>query len=402
MSAYPRFVPDHGLTRPEPVRAVAEVREVIQSSAARRDSFYRPELDALRFFAFWGVFRFHFAPAISRYVASGAPRWLTVANAATYAGSFGVDLFFVLSAYLITELLLREKKQQGTLNVRSFYVRRILRIWPLYFFCIGIALIPVLNPVHGFSWRYVTAFLFLAGNWSILFWGSPVHTIVGPLWTVSIEEQFYLLWPPIVRAISRNRVALVAVAMLFLSTLARIIILASQGGPNSVRFNTLARLDPIAAGVLVAVILQGHIPRFGHGLRLGMLFGGIAPLVLLAHYWKINEPETLLWLPTLAGFPIVAASCTLILLAVLGLTLPLPRVLVYLGKISYGLYVYHALGMVLSDKVVPTHTHFRQLILRESLALAITVSLAYLSYTLLESPFLRLKKRFEVVNSRPV
>jgi len=77
--------------------------------------------------AFYGVFRFHFGPAVSRYVAGG-PRWLGLANSATYAGSFGVNLFFVLSAYLITELLLREKPRCSTLDVRAFYIRRMLRI----------------------------------------------------------------------------------------------------------------------------------------------------------------------------------------------------------------------------------------------------------------------------------
>lgn len=69
----------------------------------------------------------------------------------------------------------------------------------------------------------------------------------------------------------------------------------------------------------------------------------------------------------------MTASCTLIMIAVLGVSFHLPRWLVYLGKISYGLYVYHAKGMVLTDKLMPTHTHFRQLVLRETIALAATV-----------------------------
>lgn len=97
------------------------------------------------------------------------------------AGVFGVDLFFVLSAYLITELLLREKNEWGTLDVRAFYMRRILRIWPLYFFYIGLALIPAFNPNHVFTWRYAAAFLLLAGNSSIIAYGWPMHSIIGPL-----------------------------------------------------------------------------------------------------------------------------------------------------------------------------------------------------------------------------
>jgi peptidoglycan/LPS O-acetylase OafA/YrhL len=89
------------------------------------------------------------------------------------------------------------------------------------------------------------------------------------------------------------------------------------------------------------------------------------------------------------------------MIAVLGVSFHLPQWLVYLG-ISYGLYVYHALGMVLTDKSMPTHTHSRQLVLRETIALAATVSLASASYALLEKPFLRIKKRFQLIGSRPV
>jgi peptidoglycan/LPS O-acetylase OafA/YrhL len=140
---------------------------------ASRSSFYRPELDALRFFAFLAVFRFHFSAAIDRYVEQGGSHWIGRANSVTHAGVYGVDLFFVLSAYLITELLLREKRQFGHLDVRAFYVRRILRIWPLYFFAIGLALFPPFNRLHGFTWRYAGAFLLLAGNWSV--WHGAGH-----------------------------------------------------------------------------------------------------------------------------------------------------------------------------------------------------------------------------------
>src|SRR5205085_2280502 len=123
---------------------------------------------------------------------------------------------------------------------------------------------------------------------------------------------------------------------------------------------------------------------------------------LVANYWKIHEPDTLQWIPTLVGFPVVAVSCTLILLAALGATGPLPRYLVYLGKISYGLYVYHALGNVLSNRLIPVHDGFLQLALRPITALAITMVLASVSYAVLEKPFLKIKNRFSRISSRPV
>src|SRR3954463_14084740 len=102
-----------------------------------RSAFYRPELDALRFFAFFAVFVHHTLPHDpTKYAAQHLPGFLAVVAG---AGAFGVDLFFLLSAYLITSLLLRERRQTGKIAVRAFYLRRILRIWPLYFFALLVA-----------------------------------------------------------------------------------------------------------------------------------------------------------------------------------------------------------------------------------------------------------------------
>jgi peptidoglycan/LPS O-acetylase OafA/YrhL len=313
--------------------ATATLPVPAQTMAGKR-AFYRPELDVLRFFAFLAVFLFHFNRPAELFEQHEIPRAIAVAGTSLIEGGvFGVDLFFVLSAYLITELLLREKDVCGSLDVKGFYLRRILRIWPLYFFYIGLALIPAFNPDHAFTWRHAAAYVLLAGNWSVIAWGWPLPSIIGPLWTVSIEEQFYLLWPPIVRNLSRNNLAWAAVAMLLVSNVTRIAMIALHGGMNSVWCNTLSRLDPIAAGILVAAVLRGGAPTFNLGTRLAMVVAGIIPLALVANYWKIHEPVRLEWIPTLVGFPVVAVSCTLIMLAVLGIQLRMPRSLLYMGNI---------------------------------------------------------------------
>jgi peptidoglycan/LPS O-acetylase OafA/YrhL len=385
------------------VSATITPQAAAATPARRSRSFYRPELDVLRFFAFFAVFLYHFSRPTELYVQHGVPRIVAAfGNGLMQGGVFGVDLFFVLSAYLITELLLREKDECGSLDVRGFYLRRLLRIWPLYFFYIGLALLPWFNPSHGFTWHRAIAFLLLAGNWSIVAWGWPHFTIVVPLWTVSIEEQFYLAWPPIVRKLSRSGIAWAAVAMLAIANVMRILMVALHGGTNSVWCNTLARLDPIVAGILLAIVLRGRIPNFHPLLRAVMLVCGIAVLALVSNYWHIHEPDKLEWIPTLAGFPAVAAGATLILLSALGTSLPMPRVLLYLGKISYGLYVYHALGNLLSGGVIPARTGFLELALRPVAALAITILMAAVSYAFLETPFLKLKRRFAHIESRPV
>src|SRR5215475_9058782 len=131
------------------------------TAPVRAERFYRPELDVLRFFAFLGVFIFHAAPrTMDFYNAAGYPQWLSRLLIPTFgAGAYGVDLFFALSAYLITSLLLRERSATGTLDMRSFYLRRILRIWPLYLAFVAFAgLAALVIPDQKLPLRYVLGY----------------------------------------------------------------------------------------------------------------------------------------------------------------------------------------------------------------------------------------------------
>ena len=190
--------------------------------------------------------------------------------------------------------------------------------------------------------------------------------------------------------------------MIVISTITRIVLISIHGGMNSVWCNTLGRLDPIAAGILIAAILKGRIPQFNLGVRLSAIFASVAALALVANYWQIHQPEKLEWVATMVGFPVVAMSCSLIVLSILGINLQFPKSLIYLGKISYGLYVYHQLGNYLSGRVIPVHKAFAQLALRPIGAMAFTILLAVGSYNLLETPFLKLKNRFAHISSRPI
>src|SRR6478672_4619620 len=149
----------------ENVPATAGVNARARSEHSER--FYRPELDVLRFFAFLGVFIFHAAPrTMDFYNAAGYPHWLSSLLIPTFgAGAYGVDLFFALSAYLITSLLLRERDLRGTIDLRGFYLRRILRIWPLYLSFVAFAMIVGrFIPGQRLSAGYFLGFTFMAGN----------------------------------------------------------------------------------------------------------------------------------------------------------------------------------------------------------------------------------------------
>jgi peptidoglycan/LPS O-acetylase OafA/YrhL len=360
--------------------------------------FYRPELDALRFFAFFGVYASHalvYSPVVWHEL--HLPETM---NYVMKAGAYGVDLFFLLSAYLITELLLREKETSGSVNVRNFYIRRILRIWPLYFLFIFVCLIPALNPGREFTWKYLATFLLLCGNWAVAIYGWGGR-IVNSLWSVSVEEQFYLCWAPVVARLSRRKIIVAAIIMLEIANLARIGIpfFFPYLKPMFFWTCTITHLDPIAVGILIAVLLNGRIPSLPAWQRAIMFLAGTALIVGIEILSTLPNHSILL---RNGLYTVAALACALIFFSVFGIKTSLPRWLIYLGKISYGLYVVHLLGVFLADESLRMPDGLKRGFLRPIVSMVFIVGLASLSYRYLESPFLRLKDRFTRVASRPV
>ena len=365
--------------------------------------FYHPELDVLRFFAFLMVFCHHALPQNPAFWTKfGAPGFLAQMVAGVGAtGAFGVSVFFVLSSYLITELLLREKDLMGTLDVRSFYIRRILRIWPLYFTFLAMAVVlQWIVPGQHVTLPAGLWFSLLAGNWFIVFHGFP-SSVIFPLWSVSIEEQFYITWPTIVRRVSEFGMLFIAGGLLVIATASRVYLGMHHAGESDIWCSTLVQLDPIAIGIVIAVLLRGEVPRFSRPVRAALLVAGITGLALGALFFGIkNDPLTTARI--VFGYPSVAIGGALLLLSMLRNGSGRNRVLVYLGRISYGLYVFHVLGLLISDHVVADQTaNLWRYALRAAVALAATIAMSALSYRWLETPFLSLKQRFTHVLSRP-
>ena len=368
--------------------------------SALQERFYFPELDAIRFFLFWGVWGYHALPRDeSVYTEHHVPPvFASLITSFIKAGMASLDVFFILSAFLITELLLREKELRGVPDLKAFYVRRLLRIWPLYFFMIALAgFVSIFDRSQPLGWAYAFCFLAFAGNWIMVFRGFPHAEIIGPLWSVSFEEQFYLLWPLVVRRASKRTLMQIAAGLLVLASSARLILLLRHTGGQPIWYNSFARLDSIACGILLAAILHGRATfRVGLTARLLLLMAGISAWLIVGICCGLLDPVPTL-LGGMFGYPLMSLGGVAIFLCVLGaaqdgLSFLKSPGLVYFGKISYGLYAYHFLGSQLSHHVLTRYHYAHSWTLSWLLALAITFSLAMVSFRWLESPFLRLKR----------
>lgn len=363
--------------------------------------FYFPELDAIRIFLFFGVWSFHTLPRnASFFVAHSFPSpFASLVASAIQATICSLDVFFILSAFLITELLLRERALKTVVDLKAFYFRRLLRIWPLYFFMIALAV--VLTRFDGgpvFSSSYLLCFLLFAGNWIMALRGFHGASFIGPLWSVSFEEQFYLLWPLVLRKASVKTVRNIAIGLLALASIVRLILLSLHIAGATLWFNTFARLDSIALGILLALWFHGRpTPRFGLAARLGLLLSGISAWLVVGHYCRLLDP-----FPTLVGgmvgYPLMSLGGAAIFLSILGASqdgfsfLKNPM-LVYLGKISYGLYAFHLLAIQLSSRLFAEYHRPFAWTLSWLSALGMTFLLAIISFRWLESPFLRWKQK---------
>ncbi|HZR65591.1 MAG TPA: acyltransferase [Terriglobales bacterium] len=375
--------------------------------------FYRPELDLLRFFAFLCVFFHHSLPGfdLSHHAGAISP---IIWNALKQAGSFGVCLFFLLSAYLITELLERERSSTGTIHVSSFYRRRMFRIWPLYFAFLAATLaLGMFVPAFRIEPGRLLALIFLSGNWYAAFLGCGLSPI-APLWSISVEEQFYLTWPWIAKFWQRS--GLRRTSFLLLPVSSAIILWLSRSGIQARReiwANSFVQFQFFALGAILALSLRHRTPTLTTISRLILFLVGLLSWLLAEVVFHIKDDAgTLSSSSMLAGYGLVAIGCLILFLAFLGIPQQhVPAKLAYLGKISYGLYVFHMLALFCAEKVVSSHAsilrlvsepHYFRFVLIQVLGFGISVSLAAASYRFFETPFLRAKERFTFVQSRKV
>lgn len=377
-----------------------DIRAGQDRSPERLPRFYKPELDVLRFVAFLSVFIYH----------ASLFRHLTALEfAIAYSGVFGMCLFFVLSAYLITNLLLLEQVRTASIDIKSFYVRRVFRIWPLYFTFIAFCFF--LGLVHS-PWNVgagvLVSFAALGGNWYLIY--HPFAGPVMPLWSISLEEQFYLLWPALAKYLGFR--ALLRLSMLLLPFSCAIIYFLSthRSSRFEIWWNSFVQFQFFGIGALLALVLRNITPRWTPLARLGLGSLGILSWVAGALFSEQGASSTKPGAHLVISYILAGVGCVSFFLAFLGARPGRwPATLLYLGKVSYGLYVFHFLCLLIWHGVgnrlylrFPAATRYRLLLSAAEIILAFltTTALATASYRYLEKPFLRIKDRYAIVKSR--
>lgn len=348
---------------------------------------YVPELDGLRGVAILCVMVFH---------------------AGFLNGGFiGVDVFFVLSGFLITTLLIQEFDGSGSISLRNFYVRRILRLGPaliamLIVFCL--ASFAVLSEEKAHS-NYVDAIISLVylSNWARAFSIHPPDYL-GHTWSLSMEEQFYIIWPIILLVLlrvlkNRHYVAVIAVAVALLSWLFRVRL--SMWGASPMRlYNGLdTRADTLMIGCTLAIVLSCGLVTENMEKLLQKSLKIIAPVsvaILFAFsiFGDWRDPRMYYY-----GFLVIELMTVLLVLDILINPRSMVRKflamrwLVWVGSISYGLYLWHyPIYRTISD-----HGFSRLTVI--TVGSLLTFFVAVFSYYVMERPILRLKKRFTGITS---
>jgi peptidoglycan/LPS O-acetylase OafA/YrhL len=254
-------------------------------------------------------------------------------------------------------------------------------------------------------WVYIAGYSLLIGNWVQAFAAySPAALFASPLWTVSIEEQFYLLWPLIIRKASRQFIAWTAIALLVVANLSRVLLAFSHlpSRFDVISLNTVSNLDAIALGVLLALGLKTP-PALSPVKRVALFLACTFVMIGVGGIIQVH-----VFTGAVLGRSLVAFSSAGILVSFLGIRhhAICNPVLQYLGKISYGLYVIHlSVWLCLRHFLNESASRYQTLGGRLEItvpAFALTILVASISYRWLESPFLRLKQRFTHVRSRPV
>ena len=393
-------------------------------------------MDSLRFFAALAVFFTH-VELIKKFTGFGT-HWIDPEERITkfnvfqsviskeidplspliaYSSALGVVFFFVLSGFLITYLLLKEKQSNNTIAIGKFYLRRAFRIWPLYYliFVLGFFVLPYFDffAVPGQDnffqqnfWGNLTLYAFFMPNLAFSIYTTAVPNI-GQSWSIGVEEQFYLLWPLLIRK-SKNVLKSILWIAGCIIVLKGIILL----------FSPFVKLDALVVLKKFLAMSKLECMALG-GLGAHILFNKKEKILHLV-YKPISQVLSIVIIPILIYFTPTAFEDILHLLFSISFLVIIlnvasnekslfrfeNRILQYLGRISYGFYMFHVMCIVFTihflDKYVGLDNDINtpQHLLLYGISFLLTVAVSSLSYHIFEKAFIRLKDKYAQPNPK--
>ena len=368
-----------------------------QAPTATAEKRHNRALDGLRFFAFLLVFFFH---ALQR---SPWGQWPIIRF-----GYLGVPIFFVLSGFLIGGILLdlKDKTRPGFglgAKLKTFYIRRALRIFPVYYLFIGILALLLLlsgrpDPVANDSFFWHLSYLTNVRSFA----AGMDHIRQGHFWSLAVEEHFYMLAPLVVLLVKPRTLVLLLAGVIVAVAGARALI-DHSGSSRDFWVLSPMQFDLLGLGIATAIIeRKGQFAGMGaRGLRWLGIGGAIFFILFIAHYyWPVHGTGGLF--ATFGPISLGLATAALVLTLwqrptwfparVLGF-----RAFAYFGQISYGLYLFHPNCLGWSSHHYGTYN-----LTNAWIGLAITMAVAMLSWHLFEKPINDLKNRFAYAEKRPI
>lgn len=358
-----------------------------------------PGLNGLRAIAAVAVVVSHITLALSSFglnpyifgaASDGAPQGLSLAG-------FGVSIFFALSGFLITYLLLLEKEKAG-IDIKKFYIRRILRIWPLYYLYLSICLVVAVFTGMELNSGSIALYTFYAANVPFIIGG--MLPFLGHYWSLGVEEQFYLFWPWIIKKTNKKLLIVICALIVTLVGLKLFFRMFLPGGDDSLPYKIIhvTRFHCMMIGAVGAIFYYSGNPLF---LRVTtskvaqVIAWGVIALIAINkfHIASVLDNE----LVSLITVILIVSQ-----IQVQGRIINLERgIFDFLGKISYGIYVIHPLIIFGASKLIGGVE--LNLLLKYFLVyagiIACTIVLSYLSYEYFEKWFLRLKHKYSVVKT---
>jgi peptidoglycan/LPS O-acetylase OafA/YrhL len=369
-----------------------------------KNTLYFPNLNGVRFIAAFWVIVHHIEQFKEKF---GFINHQFSTRFVRMIGPLGVFLFFVLSGFLITSLLLVEKERTKTIDIASFYMRRVLRIWPLYFLTVFLGLfvlpeIPFLNIpdetvfIRENFTEKIILYLFILPN---VVTGVFKHIpYLSQNWSIGVEEQFYYFWPWVIRQTKTTRLLLVMIVFFFFFYFLRsltVLYMPEIGWWKYLNeFIKSLRITCMILGAIGAYFTyfqpnSQFIKILFHKITQWILYISLIGLLFFGVYIKGINQE------------FYALIFTLILMnlaknpdSILSLENP---VFDYLGKISYGLYMYHTIAVVIGVKIAMNFQQSNWV--SYPISNLLTISISALSYQYFEKPFLKIKSKFTTVRS---